>query len=86
MKTLTLIMTAAVLFCVAAPASAQSILVWDKDHNKKFNDPEGGGQVDATYGITKALTANGYTFTTTTTLPGNLSPYNVIFVIMGTYC
>jgi len=79
------IMTA-LAFLLAPMALSQSILVWDKDHNLTFQDPEGGGQVDATYGVTKALTANGYTFTKVTTLPADLSPYNILFVIMGSYC
>jgi hypothetical protein len=80
-----LLMTAVVAFC-AAPAFSQSIFVWDKDHDKLFADPEGGGNVDATYGVTKALTANGFTFTESATLPGNINSYDILFVIMGTYC
>ena len=79
------LMIAVVAFC-AAPAFSQSIFVWDKDHNKLFPDPEGGGNVDATYGVTKALTANGFSFTKSITLPADLSPYDIIFVVMGTYC
>jgi hypothetical protein len=72
--------------CFTVPAFSQSILVFDKDHNRTFPDPEGAGLKDATYGVTKALTENGYTFTTVTTLPSNLNPYDIIFVIMGVYC
>jgi hypothetical protein len=72
--------------CFTVPAYSQSILVWDKDHNLKFQDPEGAGLVDATYGVKKALTENGYTHTAVTTLPADLTPYDIIFVIMGTYC
>jgi hypothetical protein len=69
--------------CFTLPAFSQSILIWDKDHNKTFSDPEGAGMVDATYGIKKALTENGYTFTTVTALPSNLNPYDIIFTILG---
>lgn len=77
---------AGLVLCLATPVFSQTILVWDKDHNKKFQDPEGAGLVDATYGIQKALTANGYSFTTLTYLPADLGPYDIIFVIMGVYC
>ncbi len=80
-----LLIVAAGAFC-AAPALSQSIFVWDKDHNKLFSDPEGAGNVDATYGITKALTDNGFAFTQNTALPPNLNPYDIVFVVMGTYC
>ena len=74
------------VLCLAAPVFSQSIFVWDKDHNKLFPDPEGAGQKDATYGVTKALTDCGYTYTTSTSLPPDLSSYDIIFVVMGTYC
>lgn len=75
------------LMCLfTAPVFAQDILVWDKDHNKTFPDPEGAGAVDATYGVTKALDACGETYVTSMTLPTDLTPYNIIFIVMGTYC
>jgi hypothetical protein len=86
MRLLVLILAAAIVVFMAAPAFSQTIYIWDKDHNKLFSDPEGGGQVDASYGIKKALDNNGYTYTFGTTLPTDLSPYDVIFVVMGTYC
>lgn len=75
------------LLCfIALPAFSQSILVWDKDHDKTFTDPEGAGLVGPTYGITKALTANGYAHTVSLTLPADLSSYDILFIIMGIYC
>ena len=74
------------VLCLAAPAFSQSILVWDKDHNKLFPDPEGAGNVDATYSVKKTLNNLGYTHTVTYSLPADLSPYDIIFVIMGVYC
>jgi len=53
-------------------------------HN--FPDPEGGGMVGSDYAIRQALLANGYTYTMGTILPADLSPYDVLFVIMGVYC
>lgn len=86
MKLHLLLAVAALTLCLATPALSQDILLWDKDHSKKFPDPEGAGSVDASYGVEKALTDNGYAFVKQTKLPTDLSPYNIIFVIMGTYC
>lgn len=77
---------AGLILCLTAPVFSQSIFVWDKDHSKLFIDPEGAGQVDASYGVTKALTDCGYTFTSSTVLPSDLDPYDIIFVVMGVYC
>jgi hypothetical protein len=86
MRLWTFVLAAVIVGFFAAPALAQSILIWDKDHNLLFYDPDGSGLITAVDGIERALTANGYAFTTETTLPSDLGPYDVIFVIMGTYC
>lgn len=80
------LMVVALVFCLAAPVFSQSILIWDKDHNKMFADPEGAGSVDATYGVKKALTDIGYEFDAVNALPANLTRFDIIFVIMGVYC
>ena len=82
----TFLLAACLALCTAWPAFSQSILVWDKDHDKLFQDPEGAGLVDETYGIKKALDANGYSYTVVKTLPSDLTPYDIVFVIMGAYC
>jgi len=75
------------LLCfLSLPALAQDILVWDKDHNLLFPDPEGAGNKTATYGVTKALDDLGYAYDLTSTPPTDLSNYNILFVVMGTYC
>ncbi|MBU0756124.1 MAG: hypothetical protein KJ645_13355 [Planctomycetes bacterium] len=75
------------LLCfIALPAFSQNILVWDKDHNKLFQDPEGAGPKDPTYGITKALNDNGYAYTVTTAASPNLNNYDILFLVMGVYC
>jgi len=76
----------ALLCFVAAPLFSQTILVWDKDHNKKFQDPEGAGLVDPTYGITKALDDNGFSYDVTTLTNPDLTGYDTLFVVMGIYC
>ncbi len=86
MRLLTLLLAAALVGFMAAPGLSQSIYIWDKDHNKLFADPEGGGNVDATYGVKKALDELGYAYTFGATLPSDISGYDVIFVVMGSYC
>lgn len=86
MRLLTFVLAAAVVGFFAAPGLSQEIYVWDKDHDLKFTDPEGGGQVDATYGVKKALDACGLPYTFGTTIPSDLSIYDILFVVMGSYC
>ena len=69
----------------AADAFSQNIYIWDKDLGEIFLDPEGSGMVGCEYAIKQCLTANGYTFTSGTTLPGDLSPYDILFVVMGVF-
>jgi len=86
MKRITVALVAGLIFLLAPVAFSQDILVWDKDHGKLFQDPEGAGLVDASYGVTKALTDCGYTFDVTTSPNPNLGAYDILFLIMGTYC
>ena len=65
---------------------AQSILIWDNDNNSDFRDPEGTGYIGCEYKIQQALTENGITYTTVSTLPADLSGYDVVFVTLGIYC
>jgi hypothetical protein len=81
-----ILLTLGFMLALAMPAFPQSILVWDKDHDQLFPDPEGAGEVDATYGITKALDALGYTYDMTTATLPDLEGYDILFLIMGTYC
>lgn len=84
---LPIIIIAAVLSVfLVAPAFSQSILVCDKDHDLLFHDPEGAGNVTATYGITKALDDNGYAYTKVAGIPTDLSPYDIVFLVMGALC
>ncbi len=65
---------------------AQSILIWDNDNNSDFLDPEGAGYVGCEYGIQQALTANNLNYSTVSSLPADLSIYDVIFITLGIYC
>lgn len=65
---------------------SQQVLIWDNDNNSDFLDPEGTGYVGCEFKIQQALTTNGITYTTVSTLPGDLSSYDVVFVTLGIYC
>lgn len=86
MRLLIPLLTAGLVLGLAVPAMTQSILVWDKDHDQLFLDPEGAGNVTATYGITKALDDLGCTYDVTTSILPDLTGYDLLLLIMGTYC
>ena len=82
----TILLAVGLMLCFSLPAFSQSVLILDKDHNKTFVDPEGAGFVDATYGVKKALDECGYTYKVMYSFPSDLGPYDIIFLVMGTYC
>ena len=65
---------------------AQNVLIWDNDNDSHYNDPDNGMLRSCEYGIQQALSANGVSYTTVTTLPNNLSSYDIVFVVLGIYC
>jgi hypothetical protein len=62
------------------------VLVWNNDNFSHYIDPETGIDRGCEYGLEQALQANGTFYTTVTSLPGNLSPYDIVFVELGIYC
>jgi hypothetical protein len=75
-------------FSLPALAPGQEILVWDHDKGSynMFYDPETSLYVGCEFGIQRALENNGYDYTTTPWLPGDLSQYDVIFIVLGWFC
>ncbi len=63
--------------------NAANVLIWEYDAADIFYDPQLGRSVDCPYWLEQSLTANGHTYTTTNTLPSDLSPYQVVFVTLG---
>jgi len=77
-----------VLGCLISLVSSSfpaDILIWDNDTGGVFPDPEGHGTVGTEYAIREALTANGWTVDTQTTLPADLSGYKMVFCLFGFY-
>ena len=64
-------------------APAQEIFVWDNDKGKTFQDPETGSYVGCEYGVQQALATNGFSSATATSLPPDISTYDVIFIVLG---
>ena len=86
MKRIWPILVILIFVSLSLPAYSQEIFLWDKDLGETFDDPEGGGIVGSEYAVEQALTSNGYTYTMDTLLPGDLSGYDIVFVIMGAHC
>lgn len=61
------------------------ILIWDNDTGGVFPDPEGHGTVGTEYAIRDAITSNGWTVNTLTSLPSDLSEYKMVFCLFGFY-
>lgn len=85
-KHLTICFVILFLFFIPSYVFSQQVLIWDNDNNSDFIDPEGTGYVGCEFKIQQALTANGITYTTVSTLPADLSGYDVVFVTLGVYC
>jgi hypothetical protein len=64
-------------------ALGASICVWNYDPLDQFYDPSLGLTVDCSYSLQQNLQNLGHTVTVSTTLPSNLSSYDLVFVTMG---
>jgi hypothetical protein len=63
------------LFLIPFLARGANVYIWNYDPLGRFYDAEVGDSVDCAYGLEQALSANGHTFTTGTTLPTTFSGY-----------
>ena len=64
-------------------ASAYHVCIWNFDTLDVFYDTQVGASIDCAYWIEQTLAANEHTYETSTTLPVNLSPYDVVIVTLG---
>jgi hypothetical protein len=72
----------------ALPCGALNILLWKKSGAAEFSNPDvaapaQAGRVQCDYGIGKALTENGHSYTTVAALPEDLAAYDVVFLTLG---
>lgn len=59
------------------------ICVWNYDTLDRFYDPYLGNWIDCAYWVKKILKSQGHTVEVFTTLPTDLSQYDVVFCLMG---
>ena len=71
------------VFVLPALALGANICVWNYDPLDQFYDPVLGQTVDCAYAVRQNLQGLGHTVTVSTTLPSNLSSYDIVFVTMG---
>ncbi len=79
--------TLLVLILIAGPflANAAQVYIWNYDQLDQFYDSQIGTTVDCAHWLEQTLSGNGHTVQTTTTLPADLSSYDVIFITLGWY-
>ena len=65
--------------------NAANIFIWDYDPTDTFFCPDAGTTIDCKYWVEQTLGTLGHTCTTDTTLPTNLSAYDVVFALCGWY-
>lgn len=73
------------ILVIALSLSAQNILVADYDHGLTFTDPDGSGDVGSEEALLAALDDNGSSYDLVTQLPGDLSAYDQVFLMLGAF-
>lgn len=73
------------LFLIPLLASGAHVFIWNFDPLDKFYDADVGDSVDCAYWLEQALTNNGHTFDSGTSLPTTLNGYATAFVTLGWY-
>lgn len=69
----------------AAVSGAQEIYIW-KMETEPILDPNGDGLVQQDHAVKRALDGLGLAYEGGRELPLELSPYRIIFVLMGWWC
>jgi hypothetical protein len=77
----------AFIWCLmmASGSWAYNILVWDADLGDQYYDPDTQQLIGSEVNLVSALTNCGQSPQTVTTLPGDLTPYDMVFVCTGWY-
>ncbi|MBN1949481.1 MAG: hypothetical protein JW784_07030 [Candidatus Cloacimonetes bacterium] len=67
--------------------SAQGIYIWHNENPSfAFLDPETDIPVGGDYAIINGLDYWGYDFTIGSTLPADLTTFDAIFILLGSFC
>ena len=73
--------------CIIASAlQGTEVLVWDNDQDGMFFSQESYSYVHCETRLVQALQDEGLNTTVVTDLPGDLSSWDVIFVVLGFAC
>ena len=66
---------------------AQEVYIWDNENPSfYFPDPETGYSVSGSDAIISLLDASSISYNYGTALPTDLSQYNLIFILLGSFC
>ena len=71
------------LLAVPAVMLAANVCLWNYDPLDRFYDPVRAESVDCSYWLRQNLTALGHSLTVSTSLPSDLSGYDLVFITMG---
>jgi hypothetical protein len=71
------------VFLLPSLANAANAFVWNFDPQDRFYDAEVGDSIDCSYWLERTLSDNGHSVQADSNLPGDLSPYDVVFVTTG---
>ena len=78
-----IVLLASTLIFFVLSLHAEHVFIWNYDDEDVFYCDEFGGIIDCSHWIEQTLTFNGHTFVTDTSLPTDLSTYDVVFVTTG---
>ena len=78
-----IVLLACTLMFFTLPLQAEHVFIWNYDDDDVFYCDEYSGTIDCSYWIEQTLIFNGHTFVTDTSLPSDLSAYDVVFVTTG---
>jgi hypothetical protein len=71
------------LLVLPALALGANICIWNYDVLDTFYDPSLGQTVDCSYSLRQSLIGLGHSVTVSTSLPADLSGYDLVFVALG---
>ena len=71
------------LLCLPALVLAANVCLWNYDPLDRFYDPVRAESIDCSYWLRASLESLGHTVTASTSLPSNISGYDLVFITMG---
>lgn len=81
-----IVLATMLLLTVVYSGYAYNAFVWDHENISHFPDPESGESVGSDFAISQTLAAIGIDYDMDNALPDALDEYDVVFVLLGTFC